>query len=58
METNDFDAVGVKVDPCELRKAWPNLDRIISSRPLEGGCLSLDRELQWQGRQAYVYALR
>ena len=57
METNDFDAVGVKVDPCELRKAWANLDRIISSRPLEAGCLSLDRELQWQGRPAYVYAL-
>jgi hypothetical protein len=56
METNEFDAVGVRIDPCELRQKWQNLDRIISSQPLESGCLRLDKELQWQGKPAYVYA--
>ncbi|MDN4645562.1 DUF7657 domain-containing protein [Arthrobacter sp. PsM3] len=57
-ETNDFDAVGVGIDPCTLKGAWQNLDRIISSRPLEAACLTLDSELQWQGKPAYVYAVR
>ncbi|WP_445344436.1 DUF7657 domain-containing protein [Arthrobacter ginsengisoli] len=57
-ETNDFDAVGVSIDPCTLKGAWQNLDRIVSSRPLEAPCLTLDSELQWQGKPAYVYAVR
>lgn len=57
-ETNDFDAVGVGIDPCTLKGAWQNLDKIISSRPLEAPCLTLDSELQWQGKPAYVYAVR
>lgn len=55
-DTNDFDAVGVSIDPCELKEAWQNLDRIVSSRPLSAGCLVLDSEIQWQGKPAYVYA--
>lgn len=56
METNNFDAVGVSIDPCELHQKWEKLERIVSSRPLESGCLSLDQELQWQGKPAYIYA--
>lgn len=56
METNEFDAVGVSIDPCELRRKWQNLDRIVASQPLESDCLSLDKELQWQGKPAYLYA--
>jgi hypothetical protein len=55
--TNDFDAVRVGIDPCTLKSAWPNLDRIVASRPLEAGCLALDSEMQWQGNPAYVYAV-
>lgn len=55
--TNDFDAVGVSIDPCTLKSAWPNLDRIVSSQPLEAPCLTLDSELQWRGKPAYVYAV-
>jgi hypothetical protein len=57
-ESNDFDAVGVSIDPCTLKGAWQNLDKIISSRPLEAACLTLDSELQWGGKAAYVYAVR
>lgn len=57
-ETNDFDAVGVSIDPCTLKGAWQNLDKIVASRPLEAACLTLDSELQWQGKPAYVYAVR
>lgn len=56
--TNDFDAVGVNIDPCELKSVWPDLDKIVSSQPLEAACLSFDSELQWTGRPAYVYAVR
>ena len=56
--TNDFDAVGVGIDPCTLKGAWQNLDKIVSSVPLEAPCLTLDSELQWQGKPAYVYAVR
>jgi hypothetical protein len=56
-ETNDFDAVGVGIDPCILKGSWPNLDRIVSSRPMEAGCLTLDSELEWQGKPAYIYAV-
>ena len=56
--TNDFDAVGVGIDPCTLKDAWQNLDKIVSSVPLEAPCLTLDSELQWQGKPAYVYAVR
>ncbi|MDQ0690384.1 hypothetical protein [Arthrobacter sp. W4I7] len=56
--TNDFDAVGVTVDPCELKSAWQSLDKIVSSQPLDAACLSLDSELQWQGKPSYVYAVR
>lgn len=56
-ETNDFDAVGVSIDPCELKKAWGNLDRIVASQPLAADCLKLDSELQWQGKPAFVYAV-
>jgi hypothetical protein len=56
--TNDFDAVGVSIDPCTLKSAWQNLDKIVSSQPLEAPCLTLDSELQWQGKAAYVYAVR
>ncbi|QHK19606.1 hypothetical protein GU243_07485 [Pseudarthrobacter psychrotolerans] len=56
--TNDFDAVGVSIDPCTLKNAWQNLDKIVSSQPLEAACLTLDSELQWQGKPAYVYAVR
>ena len=55
--TNDFDAVGVSIDPCTLKSAWQNLDRIVSSQPLEAPCLTLDSELQWRGKPAYVYAV-
>ena len=55
--TNDFDAVGVSIDPCTLKSAWPNLDRIVASLPIEAPCLTLDSELQWEGRPAYVYAV-
>lgn len=55
--SNGFDAVGVSIDPCELKKAWQNLDKIVSTRPLTAACLTLDSELQWQG-PAYVYAVR
>jgi hypothetical protein len=57
-ETNDFDAVGVSIDPCTLKNAWQNLDKIVSSQPLEAPCLTLDAELQWQDKPAYVYAVR
>lgn len=56
--TNDFDAVGVSIDPCTLKSAWQNLDKIVSSLPLEAACLTLDAELQWEGKPAYVYAVR
>lgn len=56
-QTNDFDAVGVVIDPCVLKGSWPNLDRIVSSQPLAAACLTLDSELQWQGKPAYVYAV-
>ena len=55
--TNDFDAVMVSIDPCELKGAWQNLDKIISSQPLDAACLTLNSELQWQGQPAYVYAV-
>lgn len=57
-ETNDFDAVGVSIDPCTLKAAWQNLDKIVSSRPLQAACLTLAAELQWAGKPAYVYAVR
>jgi hypothetical protein len=56
--TNEFDAVGVGIDPCELKSAWQNLDKIVSSQSLDAPCLTLDSELQWQGQPAYVYAVR
>jgi len=56
--TNDFDAVGVGIDPCTLKGAWQNLDKIVSSQPLEAPCLTLDSELQWEGKPAYIYAVR
>lgn len=56
--TNDFDAVGVSIDPCTLKSAWQNLDKIVSSVPLQAPCLTLDSELQWEGKPAYVYAVR
>ncbi|WP_457962903.1 hypothetical protein M1E17_15615 [Arthrobacter sp. D1-29] len=56
-QTNDFDAVGVVIDPCVLKGSWPNLDRIVASQPLEAPCLTLDSELQWQGKPAYIYAV-
>lgn len=56
--TNDFDATMVRIDPCELKTAWPSLDKIVSSRQLDAACLTLDSELQWQGQPAYVYAVR
>ncbi|MEC5180758.1 hypothetical protein RCH07_002112 [Arthrobacter sp. CG_A4] len=56
--TNEFDAVGVGIDPCELKGVWPNLDKIVSSQPLEAACLTLDSELQWTGKPAFVYAVR
>ena len=55
--SNDFDAVLVGIDPCTLKTAWPNLDRIVASIPLNAACLGLDSEMQWQGRPAYVYAV-
>ena len=56
--TNAFDAVGVGIDPCTLKGAWQNLDKIVSSQPLEAPCLTLDSELQWEGKPAYIYAVR
>lgn len=56
--TNEFDAVGVSIDPCELKSAWQNLDKIVSSQSLDAPCLTLDSELQWQGQPTYVYAVR
>lgn len=55
--SNGFDAVGVSIDPCELKNAWPNLDKIVSSQPIDAACLTLESELQWQG-PAYVYSVR
>lgn len=57
-ETNDFDAVGVTIDPCVLKGSWQNLDRIVSSRPLDAACLTLDSELRWEGKPAYIYTVR
>jgi hypothetical protein len=56
--TNGYDAVGVGIDPCTLKSAWSNLDRIVSSQPLNETCLTLDSLMQWQGKPAYVYAVR
>ncbi|WP_306903421.1 DUF7657 domain-containing protein [Arthrobacter pascens] len=55
--SNDFDAVLVGIDPCTLKTAWPNLDKIVASIPLNAPCLGLDSEVQWQGRPAYIYAV-
>lgn len=56
-ETNDFDAVGVGIDPCLLKDSWQNLDKIVSSQPLVAECLALDSEMQWQGKPAYLYSV-
>lgn len=57
-ENNDFDAVGVGIDPCTLERAWPELDRILSTQPVSASCLTLNRELTWHDKRVFVYDVR
>ncbi|MET4588877.1 hypothetical protein [Arthrobacter sp. 754] len=57
-DNNDFDAVGVAIDPCTLGRAWPELDRILSTEPVTASCLTLDHQMIWQDKQVFVYGVR
>lgn len=57
-DNNDFDAVGVAIDPCTLGRAWPELERILSTERLSASCLTLDHEITWQDAPVYVYDIR
>jgi hypothetical protein len=54
-DNNDFDAVGVAIDPCTLAGAWRELDRILSTEPLSAPCLTLNHEMTWQDKPVFVY---
>lgn len=58
MENNDFDAVGVSIDPCTLGGAWPELDRILSTQPINAPCLTLNHEMTWHDKPVFVYEVR
>ncbi|MCQ6271657.1 hypothetical protein M8J71_14330 [Pseudarthrobacter sp. R1] len=49
------DTTVVRIDPCDLKLRWPNLQAISSSQSLDAACLIPERTLTWSGKEFFVY---
>lgn len=49
------DTTVVRVDPCDLKDRWPNLQGIASSHKLDAPCLVPERTLSWSGKEFSIY---
>lgn len=52
---NGSDSAIVRADPCDLKHREPKLRGIVSTHPLNAGCLEPQRTLAWSGQQMFVY---
>ena len=51
------DVIQITTSPCTLAERVPELDRIVSSRPLDLTCLAEDSSFDWAGSQRWVYSI-
>lgn len=49
------DQIVMSTSPCSLAQREPRLRYVVSTHPLDDGCLTLDRRLRWSGRRHFVY---